>query len=269
MSQRRAAWAFALGIALVPAAALATETDQFTLPPKPLDDLGPDMGAVVLTAIREGLVQLNADLADRRLRDAKADLEMRDERKLATHIFEETGTGVPEAKIERVLRYGNYGDRNVRFEPSYWNTIYVGAFSPYPLAHLTTDCPTIRVYGVYMGTDKPGHIFQTGYEYYNFYEDARALGTDEAAATARAVNYGVLTEKGIYGIALTGVYSNGDLAGNYAGFKFYRNLFHEVRIGDTTLAPIIKREGDKYVIDPARDDPDVVRPYVSEHRNEA
>ena len=43
MRDRCAAWAFALGVALVPTAVLATETDQFTLPPKPLDDLGRDM----------------------------------------------------------------------------------------------------------------------------------------------------------------------------------------------------------------------------------
>ena len=187
------------------------------------------MGAVVLTALREAVVQLNADLAERRLRDPKAALEPRDERKVATHIFEEVGNGMPEAKMERILRYGDYGDRNVRFIPSYWDTIYVGAFSPYPLAHLTTDCPTIRLYGVYLGTDKPGHIFQTGYEYNNIVEDAIAGGKSESDAIARAVAYGVLTEKGIYGIALTGVYSNGDLAGNYAGFKFFRNPFHEIR----------------------------------------
>ena len=85
-----------------------------------------------------------------------------------------------EATMERILRYGNYGTRNVRFAPSYFDTIYVGAFSPYPLAHITTDCPTIRLYGIDLGTDKPGHIFQQGYEYYNSYEDARAGGAVRA-----------------------------------------------------------------------------------------
>ena len=269
MSNPRAAWAFALGVALAPVAAFATETDQFTLPPKPLDDLGRDMATVVLTALHEGVAQLNADLLERRLRNPQADLETRDERKLATYIYQEVGIGMPEAKIERILRYDKFDGRNVRFEPSYWDTIYVGAFSPYPLAHLTTDCPTIRLYGVYMGTDKPGHIFQTGYEYYTTVEDALASGKSEAEAVAKAVAYGVMTEKTYYGIALTGVYSNGDLAGNYAGYKFFRNLFHEVRIGDTTLAPIIKRDGDKYVTDPARDNPDLMQPYISEHLNEA
>ena len=269
----RAPWPVALGLALTlglgAPAALATETDQFTLPPKPLDDLGPDMGAAALTTLREGVAQLNARLAERRALKPQAGLEPNDERLLATHIYEDTGVGVPEATMERILRYGNYGDRNVRFVPSYFDTIYAGAFAPYPLAHITTNCPTIRIYGVYVGTDKPGHIFQQGWEYYNMYEDARARGVDETTAIGRAVAYGVLTEKGIYGIALTGVYSNGDLAGNYAGFKFYRNLFHEVRIGDTMLPPIVRRDGDRYVIDPARDNPDLMRPYVTEHLNEA
>ena len=78
----------------------------------------------------------------------------------------------------------------------------------------------------------------------------------------------MLTEKGLYGILLTGVYSNGDLAGNYAGFKFYRNLFHEVRIGDRTLAPILRRDGVHWMIDPTRDNTDLLKPYISEHLNE-
>jgi hypothetical protein len=261
-----------LGIALFAVAAAtvrATETDQFTLPPVPLDDLGPDMGAIVLDVVRAAVAEVNARIAERKLLDPRAGLLPADERLVATRVYEETGIGIPEATMERALRYGNYGNRNVRFVPSYFDTIYSGAFAPYPLAHITTNCPTIRLYGIDVGTDKPGHIFQTGYEYYNLYENARAGGADEATSIRRAIAYGVLTEKGLFGIALTGVYSNGDLAGNYAGFKFYRNLFHEVRIGDVTLAPIVRRDGDRYVVDPARDDADLMRPFVTEHLNEA
>jgi hypothetical protein len=260
-----AAVAFGMGSPV----ALATETDQFTLPPQPLDDLGRDMGAIVLDVVRAGVADINARIAERRWRDPRAGLEPADERLLATRVFEETGIGMPEATMERVLRYGDFGKRNVRFAPSYWDTIYAGAISPYPLAHITTNCPTIRLYGIYVGTDKPGHIFQTGYEYYTKYEDARAGGADEASALAAAIRYGVLTEKGLYGIMLTGVYSNADLAANYAGLMFFRNLFHEVRIGTATLPPIVRRDGDRYVVDPARDDADLLRPFVSEHLSEA
>src|SRR6266550_4498514 len=93
----------------------------------------------------------------------------------------------------------------------------------FTLSHLMTACPTIRLYGIDLGTDKIGHIFQQGFEYLTRYEDALDGGTDEATAIAGAVHYGVRTELGLYGILLTGVYSNGDLAGNYAGFKFFRN----------------------------------------------
>ncbi|HYQ98788.1 MAG TPA: hypothetical protein VET86_02005, partial [Casimicrobiaceae bacterium] len=175
MTLRPAAGLVALAIALTASlgapAARATETDQFTRPPKPLDDLGRDMGAVVLAALHAAVDELNARVVERRLRNPQAGLEPSDERKVVTRVYEETGVGTPEATMERILRYGNYGTRNVRFAPSYFDTIYVGAFSPYPLAHITTDCPTIRLYGIDLGTDKPGHIFQQGYEYYNMVED--------------------------------------------------------------------------------------------------
>ena len=128
---------------------------------------------------------------------------------------------------------------------------------------MMTDCPTIRLYGVDQGTDKIGHVFQQGYEYLTRYEDALAGGADEASALAGAVEYGVLTEKGLYGMLLTGVYSNGDLAGNYAGFKFYRNLFHEVKIGDRALPPILRRDGVHWTIDP---DPRQHRPAEALHQ---
>lgn len=269
MLARWVAVGIALAATLTLGIARATETDQFTLPPRPLDDLGRDVGALVLDIVRAEVAELNERIAERRLRDPRADLEARDKRMFATHVYEQTGVGVPEATMERIVRYGDYGNRNVRFAPSYFDTIYKWVASPYPLSHITTNCPTIRLYGIDMGTDKLGHIFQTGYEYYTFYEDARAFGADEEKAIGRALGWGVLTEKGLFGIALTGVYSNGDLAGNYAGFKFFRNLFHEVKIGEVTLSPIVRSDGSRYIVDPARENADLLRPFVTMHLNEA
>jgi len=249
--------------------ARATETDQFTLPPAPLDDLGPDLGAMVRDVLRAELAQLNAKIDERiQLRPGAAP-EPVNEREFAQHVYEQTGVGLPESTVERALRYGTFAGRNVRFNPAYSESIYAWVAAPFPLSHIMTDCPTIRLYGIDQGTDKVGHIFQQGYEYYTRYEDAIGGGADEAAAIAGAVRYGVLTELGLYGILLTGVYSNGDLAGNYAGLKFFRNLFHEVRIGERTLAPILRRDGAHWTIDPARDNDDLMRPFVTEHLNEA
>ena len=48
-------------VALLSGIACATETDQFTLPLRPLDDLGPDLGAMVLAVLHSELSQLNAE----------------------------------------------------------------------------------------------------------------------------------------------------------------------------------------------------------------
>src|SRR6266550_4599245 len=201
----------------------ATETDQFTLPPRPLDDLGPDLGSLVLGILRTEVAQFNTGIDARAQLNPKAANEPIKEREFVTHIYEQTGVGLPESTVERELRYGAFTGRNVRFQPAYADSIYAWVAAPFPLSHLMTDCPTIRLYGIDLGTDKIGHIFQQGFEYLTRYEDALDGGADEATAIAGAVRYGVLTELGLYGILLTGVYSNGDLAGNYAGFKFFRN----------------------------------------------
>jgi len=263
------ACAFALASLAVAPEARATETDQFTLPPAPLDDLGPDLGAIVLDILRAEVAQLNVKIDERIQLNQRPEPEATIEAELVKHVYEQTGVGLPESTVERALRYGTFPGRNVRFKPAYTDSIYAWVAAPFPLSHMMTDCPTIRLYGVDQGTDKIGHVFQQGYEYYTRYVDARASGADEATAIAGAVQYGVLTELGLYGVLLTGVYSNGDLAGNYAGFKFYRNLFHEVKIGDATLAPILRKDGAHWAIDPARDNTDLLKPYISEHLNEA
>lgn len=268
LSSLFAACVLALLFGFATSGARATETDQFTRPPKPLDDLGPDLGALVLAILHAEISQLNTRIDERIQFDPKAANEPIKEREFVTHVYEQTGVGLPESTMERELRYGAFPGRNVRFQPAYLDSIYAWVASPFPPAHIMTDCPTIRLYGIDLGTDKIGHIFQQGYEYLTRYEDALAGGADEATALAAAVNYGVLTEKGLYGIMMTGVYSNGDLAGNYAGLKFFRNLFHEVRIGDRTLQPLLRREGAHVVIDPSRDNNDLLRPFVSEHLNE-
>lgn len=264
---------FACLLALLAAAALpdarATETDQFTLPPQPLDDLGPDLAAIVRKILRDEIARLNARISGQRTQvQSEVAPDPIDERELLRHIFEETGIGIPETTIERAIHYGAFPGRTVRFMPSLNDSIYAWTLSPFPFSHLW-DCPTIRLYGIDLGTDKIGHIFQQGYDYVTRFMDDREKGKDEAAAIASAVEYGVAEEKALNGIMLTGVYSNGDLAGNYAGFKFYRNIFHEVRIGDRILPPILRREGAHWIIDPNRDNPELLKPFVSEHLNEA
>jgi hypothetical protein len=246
----------------------ASETDQFTLPPQQLDDLGPDLAAIVRGIVHSEVAELNAQLSERRGDSPDGVAGVIDEADFLKRVYQKTGTGLLETPLEHAIHYGDFPGRNVRFEPSLDESIYTGTFSPFLLTHLF-DVPTVRLYGIDLGTDKISHIFQEGYEYYKRYADARERGMDEAAAIASAIEFGVGEERGLYGIMTTGIYSNGDLAANYAGFKFYRNLLHEVRIGERTIAPILRREGARWIVDPDRDTPELLRPFISEHLNEA
>src|SRR5204863_9734778 len=72
--------------------------------------------------------------------------------------------------------------------------------------------------------------------------------------------------------ALVGVYSNADLAANYAGLKFYLNLTRPVTIGRKTLPPVLVRDPrGQWALNPYRDGrpEDLLRPFISDHLNEA
>ena len=89
------AFLLALSFGIAAPEALATETDQFTLPPEPLDDLGPDLGAIVLEILHSEIAQLNAGIDSGSQLNPKAASEPIKEREFVTHIYEQTGVGLP------------------------------------------------------------------------------------------------------------------------------------------------------------------------------
>ena len=66
--------------------------------------------------------------------------------------------------------------------------------------------------GIWIGTDKIGHYFEQGYDYYRFHDRKKAL------------RFGVNTENTYLGLAVSGVYSNADIHANIKGMEFYNNL---------------------------------------------
>jgi hypothetical protein len=134
---------------------------------------------------------------------------------------------------------------------------------------------TINVDGTLLGTDKIIHFVHLGHIYYSSYLDARKRGVSEAQAVAGAVRLSAgynpfLSENGFLGILTTGIRSNGDLAANYAGFKFYRNLTETVRIGDKVLPPMLVRAGLYWQIDGrVLNQPDFFAAFLTPHLNEA
>jgi ankyrin repeat protein len=65
----------------------------------------------------------------------------------------------------------------------------------------------------------------------------------------------------------TGILSNGDLAADYAGLMFYRNLTETVHIGPRTLPPMLERDGPfwRVQVEPASD---VFVAFITPHWNE-
>ena len=79
--------------------------------------------------------------------------------------------------------------------------------------------PTIKVNGQLIGTDKLGHFLSQGRKFYRRY-----LKTHDEA---KAAEQSAFTERAIFGMFTTGVYSNADLVANYEGYRFYRSLFED------------------------------------------
>jgi hypothetical protein len=68
---------------------------------------------------------------------------------------------------------------------------------------------------------------------------------------------------------VSGVYSNGDLAANYAGMKFYLNLRHFVRIGERVSPPLFEPTPDGWRLREGIDPERLLEPFVSNHLDES
>jgi len=263
--------------------ALANETDQFTLPKEPLTDISEALTQKVYGNIQKTVNELNGKIA-RALRLAEnpqnelvllppqyyrrriSDYLSR--QALADQIYQTMGPGLPVVLIEAWLNLTDFHQKNARFEPFYTQTIFEGAGWSRPGLYLFLS-PTINVFGVNMGTDKIGHFFQQGYEYWQVFDRQTQNGANDSAANREAVALGIQQEKGMFGRLLTGVYSNGDMAANYAGMKFYINLTSEVRVGDRVLPPLLLRADNQWTFNPQRRTEDLLKPFITEHLNEA
>jgi hypothetical protein len=289
MRRRCHALILAALFACVAAPVVALETDQFTVPDRPLPDLGPELDAYVAGVVWDVALSMNAQAAahEREARSAAWPLRDYHRSRAARYRSDDfftrrvydalAGPGLPECRIEQWVQRHRFraaaDDPRGRtvFEPTLGRCVYGDSLSPFSkpllLAYLS---PTVNLYGSYIGVDKLGHIYQHGYHYYAEYRKAEAEGCDDAKAVTRAIRVGVGQELGVYGETTTGVYSNADLAGNFAGLKFYLNLTHAVRIGDATLPPLLLRHGsgDLY-LNPQRDMHGLLKRYVSDHLNEA
>ena len=279
----RWAWAAAIGMALC-APVAAHETDQFTVPTgKVFADVGSELTAIYYDGIEEAVDELNTRirraLAARRGRTFIEYLQSPET--LTTTVYNNYAAAwFMISRVEHMV----HGDQAMqRKHPGrvigYWESIhnvFTGVYHPLDIRQLWRifHACMMDAYGSYIGPDKIGHFTDMGYVYYAIRRDALAAGDTEAEAHAKVLAEGtkglVLGEEGMLGYLSAGIYSNADLASNYAGMKFYMNLTRAVRIKGVMRPPMVVRHGDEWAINQhIRRDCDLFSWFVSDHWNEA
>ncbi len=277
-------------LALCSLAALAHETDQYTLPVgRQFADLGPHFSRIVHDAIVEAVAQTNAAIKqalrgypparDAHLTDATAGLQSADF--VAGKVWLQLFAAFPTVEILD----GRLAAERMRARYPGLITCYRPEQSIYDDPLLLLDVTkvvralfracTVSADGKLFGTDKIIHFIHVGRIHHSSYVAARQRGIGEWEAVARGIqlstgNNVVVSEGWLLGMGTTGVWSNADLAADYAGFKFYRNLTEEVRIGDRVMAPMLTRQGPYWrVNDQVHADSDFFTAFITPHWNEA
>lgn len=274
--------AVAVGMALVGALAgraSALETDQFTIPPAPLVDVGPTVQQKVRAMLQGVAARANASQLDHREAaksatfgfSRKSHEEEADRAATADYVasaFDRaTGPGFVECDLEIWLRTSVFPGGTHLFDPPIGDSIYGSDPLGKPITLLTLS-PTVNLFGIDLGTDKIGHFFGQGYEYYRAFRQAEDAGEDPAACVRRAIEVGVFEEKNYYGLLTVGVYSNADLAANFSGFKFFLNLTRPVLIDGRRREPMLVQRQGLWELNPELPT-EFLRPFFSPHFDES
>ena len=266
---------------LQPLAVAAMETDQYNLPPVPLADIGDEVSEYVEESLFAAVAKVNADIAlhqacieavginrsgcDPTEKEAKKLAYLRSNDAVAKELFKLLGDGnIFVSHTGTWMNSHKFRSEPAAYKAGYLNSIYVAA--PIDFATLS---PTVRVFGVEFGTDKLDHFFQQGYKYYQIQNEAAAKGSTPEKAVQKAVKWGQMTERTYFGLLVSGVYSNADLYANYAGMKFYQSLTEPVSIGKEVRPAILAFEDNKWTLNVSNLREDLLKPFVSDHLNEA
>ncbi|MEJ2313827.1 MAG: ankyrin repeat domain-containing protein [Nitrospirota bacterium] len=275
--------ALAFIMALVPASAACHETDQYSVPSgREFADLRFYLSDYVYKRLAAAVEATNARI-EGSLRDGKPT------KKTAKLQSPEVMAGAVSSAFPSVVYLVETWEMNLRakevksefpgmvvtYKPTFW--IYhhpLLILDPTKLVRLRRTS-TIMVDGTYFGTDKIPHFFDMGHIYYRTYRHAIRKGLGEKEATRRAVRKSagrnlIFSESAILGGFTTGVRSNADLAANFAGLKFYRNLTEEVSLKGRMRPPLLLREGLYWRLnDHVKPHSDFFSVFVSDHFDEA
>jgi hypothetical protein len=259
----------------------AHETDAYGLPiGREFADLGNELTLWAHGAIDRAVTRLNNRIDARiRSRGENADLS-------SLHSPDAVASAVRGELPQAVLLIEEF-DHRVGSEE--WRVRYAGrltGFEPpatlekivlYPLNPLRAwNCATLKAYGVLLGTDKIGHFADMGYRYFGEYRNALKRGETDEAAVRCAITMGsdhpILSESGLLGYWSAGAYSNADMASNYLGMVFYRNLLEPQMLKGQLRPPMIERAPDGvhwHVASHVTPDSDFFSWFISDHYDEA
>jgi len=252
------------------------ETDQYNLPPTPLADIGSEVYEYTLENLREGVEKLNTEIRDEQQCLEKVECDKTKARKRLNHlrspaaieraVYDELGYGIIAfAKAGDWINTHKFRAQPARYKTSYRDSIYVWIPTDY-----ITISPTVKIYGVHLGTDKIAHFFQQGYQYHRMAERHRLKGLSAQAAEAKAIAWGRFTENTYYGTLVGGVFSNADLSANFVGMRFYEGLIKSVKVGDLVRPAALVLENGLWKLNAAGTSEEVLlRPFISDHLNEA
>lgn len=271
----------ALGVS-VPAG--AHETDQFTAPAGwRFADLSAELTAMHYDAMAEGVRKLNDRI--REWHESPRDDALLDQfhtpDALAAAVYREFGSAF--FAIE-YLEWHVHKDQSLKEQhpgriTGHWESVrnlYQNLYFPLDprLIWRLWHASTMYVHGSYFGPDKIGHFNDMGYVYFMIYRGAIKDGLSEQEALAKALDEGkngfIFGERGMLGYYTAGAYSNADLAANWVGLKFYRNLTEPARLKGSLEPPLVVRDGVYWKLnDHVRRDSEFLAAFMSDHYDEA
>ncbi len=270
-----------LCLALAPAPAAAHETDQFSVPMgKQFADLSDHITDLAYDALVKGVEKTNRKIRQALARHASdAELaELYGPDVIANEVYTSFPNAVVliedlEGYVERSSTKKKFPGRVVGYQE--FSYIYDHNFFPLDPRQVFKiwRASTIYVNGVYLGTDKIGHFTDMGMNYYKKYRAGIREGRSEQQAMVDTIYFGghdgFLGERGVLGFLSSGVYSNADLASNYAGMKFYINLTQPTLVAGKIHDPLLVRDGDYWALAPhvARDS-DFFMTFITPHFDE-
>ena len=267
----------ALGLPLI-----AHETDQYTLPVgREFADLRYYFSEQFREALEDAIERVNARI-DRSMRDGRPGRQtthLQSPDTIASEVHFQfpwvvIHVEVLEAQLRSWATMQRYPGLITAYQP--WPSIYdhwAIALDPTKLLRVRRSSTTM-IDGVYLGTDKIVHFVHMGYLYYHYYRGFRARGVSESEAIQQVLAVGAgnhpLSERGLLGKVGTGVLSNADLASNYAGMKFYRNLTEPVTLRGVDRPPLLVRDGPHWRLnDQVANGVEFFSSFVSDHWDEA